>query len=185
MLSPVNTKRGEHHTDDQTPRHHDGSPHNQEERTTLEETELDVNIAKGYAAEAKDIAYKSRDNLNAAAANFVTNIETTLAMIMVLNAGIVDPKDRIGYGFGIISIFFSYLVSYLMSDQPFFKGLSIIQVYIIQYQINQYGKTSLYFTVMLAGIIMIGLTTAKIYRINKVTPHCILIGLKVSIGRFS
>lgn len=154
-----------------------------EERPTQDETELDANLVKGYVNEAKSLASNSMDNLNAAAANFVTNVETTLAMIMVMNQGIVDPNDKIGYGFGIMSIFFSLLVSFLMSDQPFFKGLSIVQVYIIQHQINQYGKSSLYFTIMLSGLIMILLTTAKIYRLNKVTPHCILVGLKLAIGK--
>lgn len=153
-----------------------------EERPTQDDAEIEINPVKGYVNEAKELASSSKDNLNAAAANFVTNVETTIAIILILNSGITDPNDRIGYGFGIMSIFFGYLTSYLMSDQPFFKGLSIVQVYIIQYQINQYGKTSLYFTTMLAGVIMVGLTAAKVYRITKITPHSILVSLKMAVG---
>ena len=155
---------------------------NSEIRGTEERLDLENNVAVGYVNEAKEVMSNSKDNLNAAAANFLVNVEATISLILVLNAGITDPKDKIQYGFGIMSIFLSYLLSYLMSNQPFFKGLSLTQAYIIQYQINQYGKNSLYFTCILSGVIMIGLTAAKCYRINKITPQCILVGIQFSIG---
>lgn len=158
---------------------------NTEERKTQDDLEIGGEPNKNYLDGAKELASNSRDNLNAAAANFMTNVQTTISLIMLLNAGLIDPNDKIPYGFGIMSIFLAYLLSFLLSDQPFFKGLTLTQVYIIQYQINQYGKNSLYFTCILAGIIIIGLTAAKFHRLNKVTPHCILIGLKIGTGRLT
>ncbi len=134
--------------------------------------------------ESKDLVSRSKDNLNAAIVNFIVNIETTIAIVLILNQGIPNPRDRITYGIAIISILFSYLMSFLLNgDQPFFKGFSLAQAYIIQTQIIKYGKNSIYSTCFLTGLIVICLTAVKLYRIVRVTPVCMLIALQISVGK--
>lgn len=139
--------------------------------------------SKEVAISTKILAAKTIDNLNAASANFLVHVETMFAIMIVLNAGIIEKADKITYGYAITSIFMGYLLSYTINGgQPFFKGMTMIQAYIVQNQINQYGQNSIYLTCVITGAIITLLTAAKLYRINKVTPACILIGLKIAIG---
>ena len=154
-------------------------------QTEYEPEEDDIDEIQVVVKEGKDLASRSKDNINAAFVNFIVNIETTIAIILVLNQGITDEKDKVSYGLGIVSIFFAYLMSFLLSgDQPFFKGLTLTQAYVIQTQVALYGLQSLFMTVFVAGIIIITLTLVKAYRIVRSTPACILIALQISVGTF-
>lgn len=153
----------------------DGQP-NKESATTA--------IKREAKMIARDLLSTTMRNLDAASANFLVNVEVTLSILLIMNSGFTDKEDTIKYSYAVMSIFISYLLSYLISGgQPFFKGLTLVQAYIIQNQINQYGKSCIYLTCIIMALILAILTASKCYRLNKITPSCILVGLKVAIGR--
>lgn len=158
-------------------------PASQEELDELEE-EPEEELDKGIFEEGKNLASRSKDDLNAAFANFVVNVQTTLTVIIVLNQGLSDPKDRIPFGVGFVSILFSYAMSFIMSgDQPFFKGLSICQAVVIREQVVSFGRQSLFYTGFVTGGLILLFTTLKAHRLVRVTPYSVIIALKFSIGR--
>lgn len=160
-------------------------PQSVEDLDELEEEEPEEELNKGIFEEGKDLVGRSKDDLNAAFANFVVNVQTTLTVIIVLNQGLSDPKDKIPFGVGFVSILFSYAMSFIMSgDQPFFKGLSICQAVVIREQTISFGRQSLFYTGFVTGGLVLLFTTLKAHRLVRVTPYSVIIALKCSIGKY-
>ena len=158
-------------------------PPTQEELDELEEDAEEEN-EKGLFEEGKQFASRSKDDLNAAFANFVVNVQTTLVVIIILNSTVTDPKDHIPFGVGFVSILFAYAMSFVMSgDQPFFKGLSICQAVIMREQIVSFGRPSIFYTGVVTGCLILLFTTLKAHRLVRVTPYCVIISLKFAIGK--
>lgn len=156
---------------------------NEEEGEDEEEEEEDD---KGLVNEGKELVSKSRDNLNAACANFLVNLQSTLGMVMLMNLKIEDKNDQVPLGVGLLTAAFGYLMSFLLSgEQPFFKGLSLTQALILEYQLRRYGYNSIFLTSMTTGLLIVIFTVVGISKLIKSTPMCVVIGLQIGIGKLA
>lgn len=131
----------------------------------------------------KEVLGMLKDDLNGAVANICINIQTTLSIILFINNGLKSDKDKILLSIGILSICFSYLCGFLMSQgKPFFQGISLIQALVVQNQIQEFGRQSLFLTCMLSGLFIILLTCSRVYKLFTVLPTSIVVAIQTAIG---
>lgn len=124
------------------------------------------------------------DDLNGAVANVCINIQTTLSIILFINNGLKSDKDKVLLSIGILSICFSYLCAFLMSQgKPFFQGISLIQALVVQNQIQEFGRQSLFLTCMVTGLLIILLTCSRVYRLFTYLPTFMVVAIQTAIGR--
>lgn len=127
-------------------------------------------------------AWKS--NLDAAVANVAITVPVTLAQIAMINEYTAE-KQQISYVYGFLSLFVSYLFSFLLNGgSMLYKALSQIQAFIIMIQIQAYGLDGLRYTCVGAGLFLILLVVLRVHRITEILPNCILLGFQFSMGIF-
>lgn len=124
-------------------------------------------------------------NLNAALVNVIVSIPTSLAIMFTLNSEI--PKSsRIDPSVAALSLIFSFFMSFVINGgTSLFKSFTASQAFILILQIREFGAQAVAWTCLVTSIFLVIIVMLQIQKFVKMTPKCIVCGLKFSTGKIS
>ena len=122
-------------------------------------------------------------NFNAALVNVLVTIPTSLSIMLALNYH--AKKDQsINPTLAILTLAFGFLSSFLISGgTELFKTFTATQAFILIMQIRKFGAIGLPWTCIITGFLLFMVVLLQIESFIKLTPNCIISGLKFSTGK--
>lgn len=122
-------------------------------------------------------------NTNAALVNVLVSIPTTLSITMAVNYHASDDQ-KIDPTLAILTLAFGFFASFIVSGgTELFKTFTASQAFILVMQIKRFGAVCLPWTCLVTGFILFMIVLLQVQKFIKITPNCILAGLKFATGK--
>lgn len=140
---------------------------------------------KTFREEIKENIWDILGNINAALVNVLVSIPSTLSIIMAVNYHAKD-KEKIDPTLSVLTLAFGFFASFLVSGgTELFKTFTATQAFVLVMQIKRFGAECLPWTCLVTGFILFMIVLLQVQKFIKITPNCILAGLKFSTGNSS
>lgn len=138
----------------------------------------------GFKEKVKANFWEMVSNSNAALVNVLVSIPTTLSITMAVNYHASD-KQKIDPTLSILTLAFGFFASFVVSGgTELFKTFTASQAFILVMQIKRFGAVCLPWTCIMTGFILFMVVLLQVQKFIKITPNCILAGLKFATGKF-
>lgn len=138
---------------------------------------------QSFLATIKSNMWLIMGNTNAALVNVLVSIPTTLSITMAVNYH-AKPDQKINPTLSILTLAFGFFASFLVSGgTELFKTFTASQAFILVMQIKRFGAVCLPWTCLMTGFILFMVVLLQVQKFIKITPNCILAGLKFATGK--
>ena len=122
------------------------------------------------------------NNFNAALVNVLVSIPSALAITVSMNYK-ANPKQIVDPTLAVLTLTFGFFVSFLINGgTQLFKAFTATQAFILVLQVRKFGVICLPWTCLVVSVLTFMVVLLQIQKFIKITPNCILLGLKFATG---
>ena len=160
---------------------YDSSDQNSE-KGKLEALETESPEQQPKSGSIKETVEAAIFNVNAALVNVLVSIPTTLSITMAMNYH-AKKDEMVNPTLGILTLAFGFFMSFLVSGgTQLFKAFTATQAFILIMQVRKFGAACLPWTCIMTGFLLFLIVLLQIQKFIKITPNCVLSGLKFATG---
>jgi len=121
-------------------------------------------------------------NFNAAVANVLVSIPTTLALVLALNYHTPKGED-VSSTTALFTLMLGYIMSAITSGKTYaFKAFTAAQTFVLILQIARFGASSVPPTTLFTGLIILLATLLRFHKIFGHIPQSVIFGLQISVA---